>query len=95
MVKQWTEEEQLDQIFDTYDDLFRGGFFNVADGHLRALDDKNLALYSVQLLVGLLAATLPAKDKLTERAAFVARVEARLRQTETPERVERLMVGLR
>jgi hypothetical protein len=81
----------LDVVFTRFDDLLSAGDWDGCDSVLRAIDIQRL---DTHLLVGVLSATLPAKDKLTARDKLVERTERRLRTVE-PDRVGRLLVGLR
>ena len=85
------EERAIDFIFQCFDDLFRNSYFVTADSMLKEID---VAQLNTTRLCAVLAATLPAKDKLPSRGALVARVETKFKHDE-PARVARLMQGLR
>ena len=84
-------DDALDLIFFYVGTLFAQGLFSEVDRYLRSM---NVTSLHVSLIVGVLAATLPGKDKLVERSGFVARAEAHLRATEG-DRTDALLKGLR
>jgi hypothetical protein len=61
----------LDIIFDQIDEMLLAGQFDRVD---QLLIDTVTEEYSVELLLGILTATLPAKDRLCDRAEFFQRV---------------------
>jgi hypothetical protein len=79
----------LDIIFDQIDEMLLAGQFDRAN---QLLIDTAIDEYSVELLLGILTATLPAKDRLPERAEFFRRVEETLRSR--GELKDGLLVGL-
>ncbi len=66
----------LDIIFDQIDEMLLEGEFARVDHFLRAASVADL---SVDILLGVLTATLPAKTRLANRPAFFAKVEQTLR----------------
>lgn len=86
------DDEAIDAILTECNDLFCAGDFEACDFFLTLINVEDL---NTVRLIALLAATLPAADKLKSRAALYEKIEARLRVTEAPERVERLLRGLR
>lgn len=68
----------LGLIYRHMDSEMRSGHF---DRISRVLSGVDVARYSVEILIGLLTATLPAKDQLDSRPEFFGRVEAYLRAT--------------
>jgi len=82
-------DSALDIIFDQIDEMLLAGQFDRIDELLieTATDD-----YSVEVLLGILPATLPAKDRLPSRDAFFERVTQTL-QTRG-ELKDGLLVGL-
>lgn len=81
----------LDELLRAFNQLFQASRFARADSLLQHLDLDRLA--SPDLLVGLLVATLPARDRLPSRPLLVTRIRRRLTASH-PERVTRLMKGL-
>ena len=79
----------LDLIFDQIDEMLLAGKFVEVD---QLLQDISPSDYSVELLLGILTATLPAKDELSSRAQFFQQVREVLR--ERGELKEGLLVGL-
>jgi hypothetical protein len=79
----------LDLIYEKIDSLLRGGDFAEVDSILSRVETKSL---SVDLLLGLLTSTLPARTKLPSRREFFARVEGEI--TERGELEDGLLTGL-
>jgi hypothetical protein len=79
----------LDIIFDQIDEMLLAGEFDRLNQLLIDTDTKQ---YSVDLLLGILTATLPAKDRLPSRTDFFPRVEQTLRSR--GELKEGLLIGL-
>src|ERR1700742_2348282 len=65
----------LDELYDFIDEEFKDGYFKLIDDLLSWIDTDS---YSINILIGLLSATLPAKTKLPNRKAFYDRVESTL-----------------
>lgn len=84
-------DDAVDLIFDFVDDRLLEGDAARVDDLLVTTDVKRL---DTTLMLAVLSITKPASDQLCNRAAFLRRVEARLR-LEEPERMERLLSGLR
>ena len=61
----------LDIIFDQVDEMLLAGEFDRVN---QLLVDTSVDEYSVELLLGVLTATLPAKGQLPDRCAFFQRV---------------------
>lgn len=66
----------LDVLYDRVDDLLKASQFSAVDNLLRQAD---VASISVDVLLGLLTATLPARSKLPARAEFFADAEASIK----------------
>jgi len=79
----------LDIIFDQIDEMLLAGEFEPVDQLLMEIMPSD---YSVELLLGLLTVTLPAKNRLCNRVAFFERVRQSLQ--EHGETDEGLLVGL-
>jgi DNA repair exonuclease SbcCD ATPase subunit len=79
----------LDLIYDRIDTLLVKGKFEEVDSVLRDADPKRL---SVDILLGLLTSTLPARTKLSTRAKFFAEVEREIRRRDQWE--DGLLTGL-
>jgi hypothetical protein len=79
----------LDLIYDKIDDLFLAGQFEEVDSLLGKIDIRGS---SVDILLGFLTATLPAKSRLPSRAPFFHKVEIFLQETGRME--EGLLSGL-
>lgn len=67
----------LDVLYDRVDDLLKDRKFTSVDDLLRQASIDSL---SVDILLGLLTATLPARGKLAARAEFYAAVEASIKK---------------
>lgn len=65
----------LDLLYDGFDELFRKNEFATADALLAQMSVRD---YSVDLLLGVLTATLPARSRLPSRAEFYRAVESDL-----------------
>jgi hypothetical protein len=68
----------LDLIYDRIDTLLLSHRYGDVDLMLREVSPE---LLSVDVLLGLLTSTLPARTKLPARAAFFAKVEREIRRT--------------
>lgn len=79
----------LDLIFDQIDEMLLAGQFECVN---ELLADIPTDKYSLELLLGILTATLPAKNRMPVRAAFFERVSRTLENR--GERNEGLLVGL-
>lgn len=79
----------LDVLYDRVDGLLRGKQFVAVDDLLQHLRVNAL---SVDVLIGLLTSTLPARSKLPSRAKFYSEAEASIRQRGEWE--EGLLTGL-
>lgn len=79
----------LDLLYDAVDEMLRRREFPEVDAILR---DANVADLSINILIGLLTVTLPARSRLSSRAEFYTRVEDILRQRGEFE--EGLLTGL-
>lgn len=69
----------LDIIYDNINNLLTEGDYQRIDAILSALDPEPL---SVDILLGLLTSTLPARTKLSRRRDFFSKVEEELRRRE-------------
>ncbi len=83
-------DDWIDELFERVDRWHSEGEFDKSDEHLRGLDVDALDTYQI---VGVLSITLPAKESLTEREAFVERARQRLLVL-APDRIVGLMQGL-
>jgi hypothetical protein len=79
----------LDIIYDQVDEMLLAGKFDDVDHLLGGID---VGMLSVDLLIGILTATLPARQRLANRPLFYARVEQAL--TERGELKTGLLEGL-
>jgi hypothetical protein len=79
----------LDVLYDRVDSLLRGKQFAAVDDLLQQVRVNAL---SVDVLIGLLTSTLPARSKLPSRAKFYSESEASIRQRGEWE--EGLLTGL-
>ncbi len=84
-------EDELDSLFSRIDSLLTAGDFAAVDREVAAVDVEAAAL---ALLLGWLSITSAAKYKLTERAALVAKVIARVNRDEPTEMAAALLRGL-
>lgn len=66
----------LDIIFDEVDEMLLAGEYDRVN---RLLAEMSTDAIPVELLIGVLTATLPARNQLPNRASFLARVEQTLR----------------
>jgi len=82
-------DASLDIIYDRIDEMLLAGEFDQVD---RLLVDTSPNTLSVDLLLGVLTVTLPARKRLANRAAFFALVEQTLRERGALK--ESLLVGL-
>ena len=69
-------DSALDVLYDRVDDLLKAQQFTVLDDLLRQVDVDSI---SVDVLLGLLTATLPARSKLPARPKFFADVETSIK----------------
>jgi hypothetical protein len=74
--KRGNVDAALDVLYDRVDDLLKAKQFPAVDDLLR---QANVGSISVDVLLGLLTATLPARSKLAARSRFFADVEASLK----------------
>ena len=79
----------LDLIYDSVDELMKNGAYPRLDAVLKGMQVPNL---SVDVLLGVLTATLPAKNRLTSRPSLFLAVEKTLRDRDQYE--EGLLTGL-
>ncbi|WP_428265089.1 hypothetical protein [Haliangium sp.] len=91
LVARQQPDEAIDILFDHIDELLSEGQFARCDSVLRAIDLDRL---DTNLVVAVLSITLSAADELPHRARLLSRAEKRL-SVLAPERVERLLHGLR
>ena len=84
-------DDAIDEIFSAVNSHFMGGTFSACD---EALSNLDLDRLDADILIALLSATLPGAVKLKERPRLLSRVESRLRLL-APDRIERLLAGLR
>ncbi|NJK32157.1 MAG: hypothetical protein HC927_06975 [Deltaproteobacteria bacterium] len=80
-----------DILCERIDDMLLAGEFARCDGVLRSIDIGRL---DSKLLVTLLSVTVAAAGQLTERSRLVTKIERRLAK-DAPERIERMLEGLR
>lgn len=81
----------IDVLFNLVDDLLWAKKFDEVNDLIQQVEIDRL---SNNLLVGLLSITSTVKDKLSERAFLVDRIETRFKATDS-DRVEGLIRGLR
>jgi hypothetical protein len=91
LVEEGNTEAALDLLFKTIDSWLCAGKFDECNTFLRLVDIERL---NVTLMVGVLATTLSAKNKLPDRVALVEKIEGYLSLHE-PKRVNSLLVNLR
>lgn len=84
------EEDVLDAIYESTDDALCEGRFADVDAALAALDVEAMPIV---LLLGWLSITLAAAELLPSRAAFAAKVRARV-ERDDPEHASELLRGL-
>ena len=82
-----TPRKAIVVIIGEFDNLFRAGEFTKAD---EACDSFEVERLGIGILVSLLMATFPAKDKLRRRDDLVRRLEAHIMELD-PDRVESLV----
>lgn len=82
-------DSALDLLYDQIDARLKAGKFEDTDKFLQKL---NVAKLSIDLLLGVLTASLPARYKLPSRGVFYKKVEAVLKQRNEWE--ENLLLGL-
>jgi hypothetical protein len=68
-------QSALDQLYDHFDALFHSRSYEKVDEILQSLIVESM---STTMLIGYLTATLPAKSKLSHRAAFFRSVKREL-----------------
>lgn len=83
--------EALDRIFTYVQEQFAAARFDAVDAVLRKMPARAV---TAELLVGMLAATLPARGRLRARSAFAERVARRLEMDQVPN-VDLVLEGLR
>ena len=64
---------EIDKLYDAIDDAFVAGQFNMVDLFLEYIDASQ---FIPEILVAILTITLPAKDKLNNRALFFRQVKS-------------------
>jgi hypothetical protein len=84
------EDDEVDGIYDTIDQLLTIGRFDDVD---KMLDLVPIPGCSITQLLAYTSITRAARDKLSRRAVFVARVRAELQRLE-PARVDALLAGI-
>lgn len=84
-------EAAADVIYDLFDDALGDGRIEDVDQLLGHIDIERLSVFP---LVGLLTITSAAREHLPARAALYEKIAARIR-LELPDRVDRILVGLR
>ena len=82
-------DSALDLIYDRVDELLRGAEWSACAA---VLDDINVSECSTDILLALLTATLPAKNRIPSRGGFLERVDHELRTR--GEHEDRLLAGL-
>lgn len=87
--EQGQADAALDLLYDSIDELLKTGKFNEVDEILSQMD---VSEYSADILLGVLTATLPARDELKSRPQFFREVEQSLRRRGEYE--DCLLVGL-
>ena len=91
MVQSGKSEEVTDLIWKTIDDYLLDGKFSECNVLLM---EANLEKLNTQVLIDLLTATLPAKNKLSYRPKLLYLVVRYLMDRNSTERVDNLMKGL-
>jgi hypothetical protein len=89
LVSHGQTDTALDLIFDRFDEMLLAGDFNKLDQILAQSCPENL---SVDLLVGVLTVTLPARNRLDNRKGFFERVKLALQNR--GELQDDLLIGL-
>ena len=84
--------KSIDNIYDTIEKLFRTGYFKVVDNILKDIDVSEA---HTDLLISYLTATLPGKQKLTNRNNFYMRVKKELEVRHHNYNIENLLLGLK
>jgi hypothetical protein len=74
--KQGHVDAALDVLYDRVDDLLKAKQFTTVDSLLR---EASVASLSVEILLGLLTATLPARSRLPARSKFFGEAEASIK----------------
>jgi hypothetical protein len=77
LARQGNMDEALDLIYDSFDERFQKGEFEALEQLLSGIRPADLP---VDILLGILTATLPARTKLPSRAELYQRVEATLKE---------------
>lgn len=90
-VRSGRTEKAIDLLFERIDTLLNDEDFDGCDDVICKIDFARL---DTNLMIAALTITLAAKDRLRKRRQMVERVESRL-QSIAPDRVERLLAGLR
>lgn len=65
-------EKMLDFIYDTIDQAFRNGEFDLVNNALPSLD---LEKYSVDFLLGILCSIMPARSKLSHTNSLIDKIK--------------------
>ena len=89
---QHREQEAVERLLAQFDINLRAGRFSLVDEILAEADVRRLGS---AVLVAALSITLPARDSLVQRAAFLARTEAALRESIGAERTAALLATRR
>lgn len=84
------EEDEVQRIYSRVDDRLRAGDFAQVDVWLRQALHHRMSTIRTLALVSI---TRAAKDKLSDREAYVRHARAQFAETD-PDRVEELLVGL-
>lgn len=88
-------ERILDLIFDTIDELFLAGRFEIVDEMVRLFNFERVDPPKlINTLTGILCITLAAKTKLPSRPDFYLKAEQQFLKTESAERTKRLLENL-
>lgn len=91
LVRRNQPDAAVDILFRHVDDMLLKDEFSRCNALLRAIDLKRL---DTNLIVAVLSITVEVSSQLSYRSRFVGRAEKRLQEL-APERVERLLSGLR
>jgi hypothetical protein len=84
-------DKALDLLYDWYSEELSKGHFEVTDESLQEADTSKLP---IDVLLGILTVTLPARYVLVERPHFVDRVRDQLGYTYAPDEIDSLLEGL-
>jgi hypothetical protein len=71
-LKPLDDYKKLDNLYDNLDEHFRNGRFEVVDEILSGVDVEN---EHIDILLGYLTASLPARHKLVKRKEFYKKIE--------------------